>query len=469
MRVVSVIMPRQGQSVESCIITKWHKQVGDSVSQGEVLFSYETDKAAFDEEAKNDGILLQIIRQEGDDVPCLEPVCVMGEAGESVASPNGGPEEEGTPTESMGNEPPQAGVTQAAAALLQMEHGGIKISPRARALAKKSGADLSFVTASGPDGRVIARDVQALIDAGQMITKAAQGFVSGGVSGTGLGGRVSLRDLAAKPEAPHSAPKKESANVPAQPVAPPLAATIPEGFAPSYHDEPLPNIRKRIAAAMYASVSSTAQLTHSASFDATNILAYRKQCKEQGKPYGMDGVTLGDLVIYGVVHTLTQPAHAHLNAHFFNDSIRYFDDVHLGIAVDTPRGLMVPTIRYANKKTLLEISKEVKSLSTACRSGAIDPDLLSGASFTVSNLGAYEIEQFTPIINPPQTGILGVCTISQRVREKEGKLEMYPVMTLSLTYDHRALDGAPASAFLRDIKRNMENIQLLLGGGAYDV
>jgi len=434
-----VIMPRQGQSVESCIITKWHKSVGESVALGDPLFSYETDKAAFDEEAKAEGVLLAILREEGEDVPCLETVCVIGAAGEDVSGFMPGAEaqrEASAPAAQAAHKPVE---TIAATA---PTHG--KISPRAKALAERTGADLSQAGASGPDGRIIARDVQALADAGNVVTPAARGVVADGVAGTGLGGRGTLRD-------------KES----------PQAAAA--SAAPETWDEPLPGIRKIIAKAMHQSLSTMAQLTHSASYDATALLALRARCKASGNAFGMAGVTLGDMVLFAVSRTLTQPEHAHLNAHFLGDSMRFFRNVHLGFAVDTPRGLMVPTIRDANTKSLAQISDEVKALAGMCQTGAVDPDKLTGASFTVSNLGALEVEHFTPVINPPQTGILGVGTIQQRVREKDGATQVYPAMTLSLTYDHRALDGAPASRFLRDIKRGLENIELLMGGGMLHV
>lgn len=457
--MIPIIMPRQGQSVESCIITKWHKKQGDPVAPGDLLFSYETDKAAFDEEAKetDKGILLAILREEGDDVPVLETVCIIGNAGEDVSSfiatPIATPNQPEAPQQDQAA--PKAPEAVAPAAAMESRQGGAGISPRARALAEKTGADLSLAQASGPSGRVIARDVQALVDAGKVVTPAARGIVPQGAVGTGIGGRARLGDADAQPQAA-SAP----------PSAPQMAGD--SAAQPESRDEPLTNIRKRIAAAMHASLQSMAQLTHTVTYDATQVLALRALAKG-GKAYGMDGVTIGDIIAFAVTRTLTQPEHAALNAHFLGDSIRYFRDVQLGIAVDTPRGLMVPTLRDANRKTLLEISKEIKALAAACQSGAIDPDLLSGGSFTVSNLGAFEIEHFTPVINPPQTGILGVNTLQQRVRERDGQMEVYPVMSLSLTYDHRALDGAPASRFLRDLKRNLENIQLLMGGGLYHV
>lgn len=450
MLVIPIIMPRQGQSVESCIITKWHKQTGETIAPGDLLFSYETDKAAFDEEAKEGGVLLAILREEGDDVPVLETVCILGEAGEDVSGFTQGASDETVQTQPAASTQ-AAAVSQASAVVTVTGTAGAAaaISPRARALAARSGADLSQVQATGPNGRVIARDVQALVDAGRVVTSAARGAGISGVDGTGLGGRIALRDQGTAATSP------QTADAP---------TAMPETW-----DEPLANIRKVIARTMHESLTSMAQLTHTVTYDATNVLALRKQFKDGGKTYGMNGVTIGDIIVFGVTRTLMQPEHAHLNAHFMGDALRYFRDVQLGIAVDTPRGLMVPVLRDANRKTLLQLSVETKALAAACQSGSIDPDLLTGGSFTVSNLGAFEIEHFTPVINPPQTGILGVNTIQQRVREKDGQVQVYPAMSLSLTYDHRALDGAPASRYLRDLKHNLENIQMLLGGGTYHV
>jgi len=458
MTVVPIIMPRQGQSVESCIITKWHKQPGETVAPGDLLFSYETDKAAFDEEAKVGGVLLQILRQEGDDVPCLETVCLIGDAGEDAAAQAGvtarQPEDDVPKAPAAGREAPAAGQEAAGGqGTPAAARPSGKISPRARALAERTGADLSHACATGPQGRVIARDVQALVDAGKLITRAARGVVPEGAMGTGLGGRVALLD--------------RDAQAAAEPPAPAAQAPAAEEAKSDAWEEKLSNIRKVIARTMYESLSSMAQLTHNATYDATGLLSLREQFKANGKAFGMEGVTLGDLIVFAVSRTLTNPEHAALNAHFLGDRMRFFKGVHLGIAVDTKRGLMVPVLRNANEKTLLQISRETKALAAACQSGAIDPDILTGGTFTVSNLGALEVEHFTPVINPPQTGILGVNTIHQRVREKDGGVEVYPAMTLSLTYDHRALDGAPASRFLRDLKRGLENLPMLLGGGLY--
>jgi pyruvate dehydrogenase E2 component (dihydrolipoamide acetyltransferase) len=157
--------------------------------------------------------------------------------------------------------------------------------------------------------------------------------------------------------------------------------------------------------------------------------------------------------------------HPASNAHYDDEKMTYFRHVHLGVAVDTPRGLMVPTVFYADQLSLSQLSAQVKALAEECRTGTINPDKLKGGTFTVSNLGSFGIESFTPIINPPQTCILGVNTVTTRVREKDGRLQSYPAMTLSLTYDHRAIDGAPASRLLQDLVRTLENFPVLLMQG----
>ena len=233
------------------------------------------------------------------------------------------------------------------------------------------------------------------------------------------------------------------------------------------YTEPLPNIRKVIARTMHSSLANMAQLTHNITFDCTQIQALRKLFKEKGEEMGMNKVSLNDIVMYAVARTLTMPEHRALNANLIDDgkTMKYFNCVNLGMACDTDRGLMVPTIFGADKMSLKQLSDTAKKLAKECREGHINPDYLQGGSFTVSNVGSYGIESFTPVINPPQTGILGVCGITTRVREVNGQIQTYPAMGLSLTYDHRALDGSPASRFLKDLKYNLENFTLLLARG----
>jgi len=467
-----IIMPRQGQSVESCIITKWHKKPGDKVNVGDILFSYETDKASFDEEAKVEGTLLEIFFEEGDDVPCLLNVCVIGEEGESTAefNPNretGGSDEAKAAadapsiTEQNQQKPTQnQNADEALTAAINISDkpntGEIKISPRARNLALKTGIDYRYAVPSGPYGRIIERDIETLRDSGLVFTPAAmeeqlKGAAGTAITGTGIGGRITTADL-------NNAAAGIGTGTGAISPADAVKAKPEEG--PAYEEVKIPNIRKVIAKAMHQSLSSMAQLTLNSSFDATAILEFRKKLKENKDRLGLENITINDIIVYAVSRTLLN--HRDLNAHFLDDRMLYFKNVNIGVAVDTERGLMVPTIFNANLKSLNEISAEAKKLIKECQAGTINPDLLRGGTFTVTNLGTLDVESFTPVINPPQTGILGVCNIVRRAREVDGEYEFYPAMGLSLTFDHRALDGAPAARFLKELKTNLENFDLML-------
>ncbi len=444
-----VMMPNVGISVESCILTEWHKKKGDAVKKGDVLFTYETDKSTLEEESPVDGIMLEQFFKEDDDIPTMTNVCVIGQEGESTAEfapklDNQEAPAEAAPAAPAAEEAPVAAAPAAAvptAAAPAQAGEFIKISPRARVLAEKTGIDPHFAAPTGPNGRIIERDVRTLIENGPTATYAAAGEFAG-AAGTGLGGKFSVADIGAAPAAPAAT----------------AAADLPE-----YVDEKMPNIRKVIAKQMVASLSTAAQLTHTTSFDATEIMAFRKKVKENGEKLGLANITLNDIILFAVSRVLAKPEHKALNAHLLNgDTMRYFNGVHLGVAVDTDRGLVVPTIKNAQNMSLNEISAKAKELAATCKNGGATPDMLSGASFTVSNVGSYGIESFTPVINTPQTGILGVDTVTTRIREVNGEIKTYPAMGLSLTYDHRALDGSPASRFLVDLRNALENFSLLL-------
>ena len=436
-----IIMPRQGQSVESCIITAWNKKVGDTVEKGDILFSYETDKSSFDEPAPESGKLLAIFREEGDDVPCLETVCVIGADGEDFSAliPAGdAPAKEVKAETAPAAAEVKAEVATEAVATATAATGAI--SPRARILAEKTGADLLKAAPTGPNGRIIERDVQSLVDRGLTVSGAAKAEYASAVEGSGINGKVMLGDL----NAPAAAPVAEA-------VAAPVA---------EYEDVKLPNIRKIIAKQMCASLNGMAQLTFNSSFDATKMLELRKSLKAGAEKMGLANITLNDIILYAVSRVLLEMKS--FNAHCLDDTMRYFNTVNLGIAVDTDRGLMVPTVFHAEKLSLNEIAKQSKAVITAAQSGSINPDLLTGATFTVSNLGSLGIESFTPIINPPQTAILGVDCVTKRIKEVDGEDVIYPAMGLSLTVDHRVLDGADAARFLQKLGFTLENIDLLM-------
>ncbi len=398
-----VVLPRQGQSVESCIITQWHKQEGDTVAVGDVLFTYETDKATFEEQAKEAGTLLKVFFAEDDDVPVLTTVAVIGQPGEDVSA--FAPEGETSAAQPAPEAPKavQAAAPVPAAAPQQPAQG---VSPRARATAERLGIDLAAAVPTGPQGRVIERDVFA------------------------------ARDAQPQAEAP----------------------AAPEAAVAEYADVRLSNVRRVIAKTMHASLQQMAQLTHHTSFDATQLNALRAQLKAAPEELNLPRITINDLILFAVSRVL--PRYPDINAHYLDDRIRQFAHVNLGVAVDTPRGLLVPTVYAADTKSLSTIAKEAKEVIASAQSGSINPDLLTGGTITITNLGTLGIETFTPIINPPQVAILGVGAMVERVRTVNGQLTAYPAISLSLTYDHRALDGAPASRFLMDLKTAIENFNL---------
>ena len=437
-------MPRQGQSVESCIVTEFKKKVGDKVAVGDVLFSYETDKASFDEESKVEGTVLACFYSENDEIPCLSNVMVIGEPGESfeefAPAASAAPE---TPAEAGPAPSAEVNVVEAApetvaAAVVP----GAPVSPRARKLAKEKGLDPGQVAGSGPHGRVIARDIEAAQGAllsGLARAMAAAGGLQAPSSGSGPAGMVKGSDL------------KEWT---------PVTSGI-SGEGEDFVVEKMSNMRKLIAKSMYNSLQNSAQLTHMLGADARTIQALRKKAKKALEEGRIDAnITINDFVCYAVIKALQK--FPKVNSHCLGDSMRIFNTVNLGCAVDTERGLMVPCIPHAEKLDIIALSKALKKVADDCKKGSINPDLLSSeaASFTVSNLGGFGVEWFTPVINLPQSGILGVGTIVPRPKAIDGGMAFVPYLGLSLTYDHRALDGGEATRFLKQVAVEIETLDV---------
>jgi pyruvate dehydrogenase E2 component (dihydrolipoamide acetyltransferase) len=269
--------------------------------------------------------------------------------------------------------------------------------------------------------------------------------------GSGIGGRVTTTDLL----------KEQPSAAIAEPVLSRVEG-VPAEFPGPVEEIPVKGVRKIIASRMLESLLTTAQVTISTSSDASKLLAYRKRLKESPEELALSGITINDFVLYAVVKTL--PRFGFLNAHFLGETIEEFERIHLGIAIDTPRGLMVPPVRNADLLSLKELSREAKRLATACQEGKILPDELTGGTFTVTNLGVLGIESFTPVLNPPEVGILGVCTIQPKPVMSGDDVAFVPHIGLSLTFDHRAVDGAPAARFLKELSTALANFDLLLAG-----
>lgn len=443
-----VFMPKNGQSVESCIVSEFKVKVGDTVKAGDVLFSYETDKASFDEEAKVDGTVLAIFWNDGDEIPVLQNVMVIGKPGDSFAefdpkasaAPAAAPAATATPAAAPAAAPAATPAAAPAAAVV----AGAPVSPRARKLAEEKGVNTAAIAGTGPHGRIIERDVIAAAAAQGPLTglakaKMAEGGLVAG-PGTGLAGTVKGSDL-----------KVWKAN-----------HTEIAGEGEEFEVKKMSNMRKIIAKSMYNSLQNSAQLTHMLGADARKVQAIRKKAKKALEEGKIDvNITINDLVCYAVIKALLK--FPNVNSHCLGDAMRLFRNVNLGIAVDTERGLMVPAVKNANDLNIIGLSKNLKKVAEDCKKGSISPDLLSSeaASFTVSNLGGFGVEYFTPIINVPQSAILGVGTIVARPKDLgNGVYAFVPYMGLSLTYDHRAIDGGEATKFLKQVAVEIENLEV---------
>jgi pyruvate dehydrogenase E2 component (dihydrolipoamide acetyltransferase) len=325
--------------------------------------------------------------------------------------------------------------------------GSVNISPRARNLAAKRNLDIAGLQGSGPEGRIIERDIQAALVKAPAMTPLARTMVTQGgyeapARGSGAGGRILARDLSAMPAAPvhtKAVGGEEADEVKATPVK---------------------GVRKVIAERMLNSLQTTAQLTLNTTADARALKAYRQRLKQSQAELGLQTVTINDLILLAVSRTLLQ--YPELHARFTDETIYQYQDVHLGVAVDTPRGLMVPVIRRANILSLRQLAQEAKRLATACLDKTIAPDELTGGTFTVTNLGSFGIETFTPVLNTPEVGILGVGNINLKPVEGEGEVTFIPHLGLSLTINHQVIDGAPAARFLQTLAQGLAELELLL-------
>lgn len=445
-----VIMPKQGQSVESCIITELKKRNGDSVKKGDVLFTYETDKASFEEESPADGVVLACFYEEGDEVPVLEKMMLIGQPGEEYASQVSGSHPADQKADPVGQDEAKGTVNarevnptgdhSPARAVSTSVSSALFVSPRARKLADKEAVDVSQLTGTGPKGRITENDVRTFLINRPRMTPlakklAAEQGTQAHAPGSGLAGTARAADLA----------------VPVNTI-----------YGIDYEDKKISNMRRLIAKSMHASLQNSAQLTHHLGADARCILELRKKAKaalEEGKL--TVNITLNDMVCFAVIKALKK--YPGVNTHFLGDSKRYFHKVHLGLAVDTDRGLMVPVVRNADDLSISGLATQFKEMATACRNGSINPDILSpeAGTFTVSNLGNYGVEMFTPVINLPQSAILGVNTIVPRPKDLgDGVYAFVPFIGLSLTYDHRSLDGGEATRFLKQIAIEIETLEI---------
>ena len=416
-----VFMEALSPTMEEGRVVKWHKQEGDAVKAGDTLAEVETDKAVMDLVARADGVLRQVAVAEGQTVPVGSVVAVIAAPGETVAAPSPPP----APAQpSGGGMREAAGAVRAAAPAPVVapagvsETGRVKASPLAKRIAKEAGVDLKLVTGSGPGGRVVRRDLEA----------------------AGRGEKGQVRGAAALPAVPPEVPLPS----PSSPVG--------RGGA-AYEDVPLTQIRKTIAKRLATSLGPIPHFFLTTEVDMERAAeardALNRQLGDRGK------VSFNDVIIKATALALTK--HRACNAWFQDDHIRYWNDVHIGMAVAVEDGLITPVIRNADRKALLDIGREARELAEKARSRRLQPNDYTGSTFSVSNLGMFDIDQFTAVINPPEAGIIAVGSIAPKPVMWDGQVVPRRRMRITMSCDHRVIDGATGAAFLRTLKEMLEN------------
>lgn len=388
---VEVVMPKFGLTMIEGTIQKWFKAEGDAINAGEALFEVETEKVLYEIEVSVAGTVAKLLYPVEAVVPIGLPVAVIAEAGENVAEV-AARYSGGAPAAKAAAAPAPAAASPApVAASASGRREGAPVTPAARKLAEEHKIDLARVVGTGPGGRVTREDVQKVIDAGG--------------------------------QAPVS-------------VATPVPAPTPQSL-------PLRGMRKVIAERMHKSLQGSAQLTITTEVDVTQLIDRRQEVQREFN------ATYTDFIVQACAHALKQ--HARMNAALAGDAIHLQDHINVGVAVALDEGLIVPVIGNTDKKSLQEIAQEARNLAEKARAGKLTLEEVSGGTFTVSNLGMYGVDGFTPILNTPQTGILGVGRIVEKPVIYRGEIAKRSMMVLSLTFDHRVIDGAPAGAFLQTV------------------
>lgn len=430
-----VHMEALSPTMEEGQIVKWLKDEGDAVKNGDVLAEVETDKATMELVARGTGILRKILAREGDTTPVGEIIGIIAAEGEDISAMVGGAGEGGGASGQEAAEaapaptpepapPPEAGggITEVPAAPPSQaeaqsegepEQGGrVKASPLARRLAEEAGISLSRVEGSGPGGRIVKRDVEAAVEGG----------------GTAAPG----------------APEEQA------PSRPPAAAPAAEG---DYVDIPLTQIRKTIAKRLVESIGPVPHFFLTVDIDMSGAVETRKRINALLASSG-GKISYNDLVLKATAVALHR--HPECNAHWMGDRVRRFNRVHLAVAVAVEDGLITPVVRDADRKGIAEIGEEVKEMAGRAREKKLKPEEYSGGTFSVSNLGMFGIEEFTAVINPPEAGILAVGAVEDRVVAVDGEIVIRPRMKVTMSCDHRVIDGAQGSRFLATLKELLE-------------
>ena len=436
----NVLLPQWGMNMEDGTLTKWLVGEGDEIAEGQPLVEVETAKINSELESPASGVVAHIMATEGSLVKVGELVAVIAEPGESVPRP-----EPGAPTS-----PAAARRRQRRTDRRPAGGGSRQVTPVARRLARDNDISLDDVTGTGPRGRITEEDVRNAIEArrrrprvqvaprARMIARQ-ESIELADVAGSGPNGRIVVADVE------RVIAERDSGAARADAVAEAM---------------PLTGLRKTIADRMRMSVSAMAQVTLTTEADVTDLLKLRESLVSEWRPHRLRPLDL-DIIIAAIVEALK--VHPRLNAHLVDDEVMLFKDVNIGIAVAVPDGLVVPVLRGAQSLDLLGMARAMRELADKTRKNALGVDDVTGAGFTVTALSNYDIDVFTPIIDPPQVAILGLGRANEKPVVIDGEIVARSMMHLSVTFDHRALDGVPVAEFMRTLKSRLESPGALVG------
>lgn len=440
---VNIEMPKLSDTMTEGTLVKWHKKVGDNVEIGDILADVETDKATMEMEAFDDGVITEILIQEGDKAPIGAILAVLD--GDSAAAPAAqAPQEAAAAAPAAATAAPaaeQATAPASAAAAPAASGERVKASPLARKIAAESGVDLSSVAGSGPAGRIVKSDVQAAASSPATAKAAPSSEASAAAA------------LAA------SVKSKSASPAPAAAAAPAPAAILPIAKEGDERIE-LSSMRKIIASRLLTSKTTIPHFYLHVEVDAAPLMALRAQVNAQAEKTHGNKYSVNDFILKAVINAAEAvPA---INASFAGDHIVKFKHVGLSVAIAVEDGLVTPVIKQAESKSLLAISRAVKDFAGRAKDKKLKPDEFDGGTITVSNLGAWGIESFDAIVNPPQAAILSVGAAIEKPVVKNGQIVPGLRMNLGLSCDHRVVDGAVAAQFLSEVKKLVEQPALML-------
>lgn len=460
---VELFIPKLGQTVEEVTLVSWLVKDGAKVSQGQEVMEVETDKAVFPVEANGKGFIHIGPYEAGQVLPVLTVVAIIGKETDRFEPVQpAGPSAVELEVVEKGEE----NLLEESQSASQGE-GKVFASPRARKLAEARNVDLGQVTPTGYDGlRVAERDVVTFLSQQPKATPVAQRMAADTgvdlrkVTGTGPGGKIFKQDVERTLQA--SEPPVASAQPQALPSIAASSTTVTTSLPEVRERIPLKGVRAIIADRMGASVHTTARVTLMMEVDATEFVNARERIKARVSEEWGFAPGYNDLLAKVVAMALRR--YPYMNARLTSDAIELLNHVNIGLAVDTERGLLVPVVRDADQKSLRQFGSDFRQLVERARNGRALPDDLSGGTFTITNLGMYDVDAFTPVINLPEAAILGVGRIAEKVVPYHGSPQIRQMLTLSLVFDHRLVDGAPAAKFLQYIKQVIEEPYLIVAG-----